>query len=135
MSPLEEALRLTVDRLRDDGLGFALVGGLAVSAHTEPRVTRDVDLAVDVTHDRQAECLVRALLVQEFQLTALLEHEVTGRLVTARLIAPLREPTIVDLLFASSGIEPEIVARGYHRGRDLVSELQRWLPSPRHPRG
>lgn len=110
MTPLEEALRLAAGLLRDTGSGFALVGGLAVSAHTEPRVTRDVDLAVAVADDPEAEELVRAFLAQGFELTALLEHELTSRLVTARLIAPLPEPTIVDLLFSSSGIEPEVVA-------------------------
>lgn len=191
MTPLEEALRLAVELLRDTGLRFALVGGLAVSAHTEPRVTRDVDLAVAVADDAQAEELVRAFLARGFELTALLEHELTARLVTSRLLAPLPEPTIVDLLFSSSGIEAEVAAeaepsrpfpnlsvpvsrvghlmamkvlaqgpdrpadlvdltslrkvcteeeaararqacvlimeRGYHRGRDLLAELEPWL--------
>ena len=42
---------------------------------------------------------------------AMLEHEATGRLATMRMVAPhLREDGIVvDLIFASTGIEPEIV--------------------------
>lgn len=42
------------------------------------------------------------------ELFGLLQHDQTGRLVTARLVAPQRERTIIDLLFASCGIEPEI---------------------------
>jgi hypothetical protein len=40
-----------------------------------------------------------------------LEQEETGRLATVRLLAPGETPggVIVDLLFASSGVEPEIV--------------------------
>jgi hypothetical protein len=34
---------------------FALVGGLAVSVHVEPRFTRDIDLAVAVAGDAKAE--------------------------------------------------------------------------------
>ena len=38
-----------------------LVGGLAVSARCEPRFTRDIDIAVALADDAQAEKLVRAL--------------------------------------------------------------------------
>lgn len=40
---------------------FALVGGLAVSARTEPRFTRDADLAVALASDAEAEALIREL--------------------------------------------------------------------------
>jgi len=40
---------------------WALVGGLAVSVRTEPRFTRDLDLAVAVADDRAAEDLVHRL--------------------------------------------------------------------------
>ena len=36
-------------------LGWALVGGLAVSARTEPRFTRDIDIVVAVEDDTRAE--------------------------------------------------------------------------------
>ena len=36
---------------RPAGVGFALVGGLAVSARTEPRFTRDLDFAIAVADD------------------------------------------------------------------------------------
>jgi hypothetical protein len=38
------------------------------------------------------------------------EHKRTGRLATARTTSP--SGAVVDLLFASSGIEPEVVAAG-----------------------
>jgi predicted nucleotidyltransferase len=87
------------------------VGGLAVSVRTEPRLTRDADLAVLVTDDQDAEALVRALQVRRWRVVAAMEQEAAGRLATVRL-APADESglgTVVDLLFASSGIEPEIV--------------------------
>jgi hypothetical protein len=88
------------------------VGGLAVSVRTEPRLTRDADLAVLVTDDRDAEALVRALQTRGWRVAAAIEQEAARRLATVRL-APADESvlgTVVDLLFASSGIEPEIVA-------------------------
>ena len=57
MTGLADALRLIVTELRANGVGFALVGGLAVSVRTEPRFTRDVDVAVAVGSDSEAESL------------------------------------------------------------------------------
>ena len=90
----------------------ALVGGLAVSVRTEPRFTRDADLAVSVADDSQAEALVRELQVLGYGVAAIVEQEATRRLATVRLIPPgeRERGVVVDLLFASSGIEPEIVA-------------------------
>jgi hypothetical protein len=94
--------------LRAKKRSFAVVGGLAVSARTEPRFTRDVDLAVTVTDDADGESLVRDLRAVGYQMLAVVEHDVRKRLSTVRLSSP--EKVTVDLLFASSGIEPEIVA-------------------------
>ena len=91
---------------------WALVGGLAVSVRTEPRFTRDVDLAVAVTDDHAAETLIHRLHGAGFRVLATVEQEATHRLATARL-AQLDEPSqgiMLDLLFASSGIESEICA-------------------------
>lgn len=91
---------------------WALVGGMAVSVRTEPRFTRDVDVAVAATGDADAEALVLALGRLGYTIVASVEHVTSGRLATARLLPP-DEPEggiLVDLIFASSGVEPEIVA-------------------------
>ncbi len=49
------------------GRPWALVGGLAVSARAEPRFTRDVDLAVSVRDDRDAEDAVRTFLSRRYR--------------------------------------------------------------------
>ena len=99
------ALSRVIADLRAARRPHALVGGLAVSARGEPRFTRDVDLAVPVVDDAEAERVVRELI--GYQPVALVEHETVRRLSTVRLRSP--EGTIVDLLFASTGIEAEIV--------------------------
>jgi hypothetical protein len=108
---LFEALAHTLRSLQEQGARTALLGGLAVSTWTEPRFTRDVDLAVAVQTDADAERLVHGLLQRGYRLLATVEQTKTGRLATARLLPPgeSQEGMIVDLLFASSGIEPEIV--------------------------
>ncbi|HEX2688641.1 MAG TPA: nucleotidyl transferase AbiEii/AbiGii toxin family protein [Kofleriaceae bacterium] len=87
---------------------LALVGGLAVSARTEPRFTRDLDFAIAVENDAEAESIVFGLQGRGFTVVATIEHATMHRLATVRLRQHARAP-FVDLLFASCGIEPEIV--------------------------
>jgi predicted nucleotidyltransferase len=108
---LFEALAQILSQLETRGARAAVLGGLAVSAWTEPRFTRDVDVAVAVQTDADAERIVRQLRGDGYRLLTAVEQTATGRLATARLLPPgeSEEGMIVDLLFASSGIEPEIV--------------------------
>lgn len=110
MARFEDVFRKALKDLRDAGAKFAVVGALAVSVRTEIRFTRDIDLAVAVESDQDAQALVRALFASGYRLIAQVEQEAVGRLATARLApSDLPEEPGVDLLFASSGIEPEIV--------------------------
>lgn len=118
MTRLQRALsRLDAD-LRALGSRWCLVGGLAVSARAEPRTTRDVDVMVVVEDDDEAEQVVAALLGRGYRAFGQLEHTDSDRLVGMRLVSP-SEPDdglVVDLLFASSGIEREVV--------DVAEELE-----------
>ncbi|MBI3201023.1 MAG: nucleotidyl transferase AbiEii/AbiGii toxin family protein [Myxococcales bacterium] len=107
MRKIESALRRIAADLSELGRGFALVGGFAVSVRTEPRTTRDVDVAVVVTDDQDAEQVTFALTARGYALATAIEQVAVGRLATVRLEAP--SGTVVDLLFASSGIEAEVV--------------------------
>ena len=90
------------------GRPWALVGGFAVSARTSPRFTNDIHLVVAVAGDDEAERCTQALLAGGYQLFGAVEHE-SGRLATVRLRRGKGDAeAVVDILFASSGIEPEI---------------------------
>jgi hypothetical protein len=91
------------------GVDYALVGGFAISVRTEPRFTQDLDLVVAVDDDSAAERVVWSLSQQGYETTSIVEQELKERLATVRLKAPDRSG-LIDLLFASSGIEPEIAA-------------------------
>lgn len=111
MTDLERVLVAVVSDLDRIGRRYALVGGLAVAVRAEPRLTRNVDLAVSVASDHEAEAVLRALIGTGHRVVATVEQDVTGRLTAARLTR--EEPAVgvvCDLLFASSGIEPEIVS-------------------------
>jgi hypothetical protein len=111
VTSLEAALRKISTELTEAGVPFALVGGLAVSVRTEPRFTRDADLVVALATDAEAEALIHNLRAHDYGIEAVVEQEAVGRLATVRLI-PFLEPQapVVDLLFASSGIEAEVAA-------------------------
>ena len=121
--PLANVLRRVCAELTAAGVRYALVGGLAVSARAEPRLTRDVDLAIAAAGDDAAEAIVRALASRGYEVATVLEHTGTGRLATVRLRAP-DDRILVDLLFASCGIESEIVA---------AAQLLEILPALRVP--
>jgi predicted nucleotidyltransferase len=112
LSRLESILRRVARDLDDLGRRWALVGALAVSARAEPRFTRDIDLVVAVTSDDDAERLVRELQGRRYRAQAIVEQEATRRLATARLLPAGEDETgvVVDVLFASSGIEAEIAS-------------------------
>jgi predicted nucleotidyltransferase len=113
MNLLEAVLHRVADDLAALGVSWAVVGGFAVSARAEPRFTRDVDVAVAVAGDDEAEATISRLTARGYRLIAMTEQDAVGRLATVRLV-----PTgtgdegdiVVDVLFASSGIEPEIAA-------------------------
>ena len=109
---LLRALQRIGEAVNDRGCPWAVVGGLAVSIRVEPRFTRDVDVVVAVADDDAAEALVADLQQRGFTIQLVLEQAALGRLATVRLLAPGESDAgiVVDLLFASSGIESEICA-------------------------
>jgi predicted nucleotidyltransferase len=108
MNSLEAALRRVAADLKKSGHPWALVGGFAVSARVEPRFTRDIDIAVLVDDDSAAEALVRSLISDGYAAFSSVEHD-NGRLAMVRMRSARGDAdVVVDLLFASSGIEPEI---------------------------
>lgn len=83
-----------------------------MSVRSEPRTTRDVDIAVAVSDDSEAESILRDLVSRGYRSPGGVEQTDTGRLATMRLVPPDSGPlgAIVDLLFATSGIEQDICA-------------------------
>jgi hypothetical protein len=108
---LEKALPQVVGDLDGCGSPWALVGGLAVCARAEPRPTADIDIAVAVPDDATATARVDGLLAAGYRSRESIVHGQTGRLATVRLLSAVSgEDVAVDLFFASSGVEAEVVA-------------------------
>lgn len=111
MSAFDNTLRQIGRDLDRLGIPWALVGGVAVSTRGAPRFTNDIDAALVVASDTDRERLVTRLLDAGYILETLLEDKETDELVTVRLVVPSVSGTqfLLDLLFATSGIEAEAV--------------------------
>jgi len=107
-SPVESALRRAVADLDALRVRWALIGGLAVSVRSVPRFTKDLDFAIAVANDSEAKDVVHQLRGRGYQPVEVLEQEYVERLSGVRLERSGSD-VIVDLLFASSGIENEVV--------------------------
>ena len=113
MQSVDAVLRQAAEDLDAIGARWAVIGGLAVAFRSEPRFTKDVDIAVAVADDAEAEGIVNRLQVRGYALASLVEQDYVNRLATARLVKPQAgtSSAFIDLLFANSGIEDEIVRR------------------------
>lgn len=107
--PLEFHSRRAIKLLSGLGVRFAVVGGIAVSFRALERLTKDLDLAVAVEDDVSAQNVVREFSQLGYLIDDVLEHDVANRMATVRMVSQGDNPMYVDLLFASSGIEEEIV--------------------------
>ncbi len=90
---------------------MALVGGMAVCIRAEPRPTSDVDIAIAVADDAAATSLVARLESDGYRVLESIPHDDTGRIATTRLSLIVSDAEVtIDLFFASSGVEAEVVA-------------------------
>ncbi len=96
--------------LQKIGVRFAVVGGIAVSFRTVERFTKDVDIAVAVENDAEAETAIHAISQSGYFVDTVLEQSAVDRLSTVRMVPFGDKQMFVDLLFASSGIESEVVS-------------------------
>lgn len=109
MTRLDEALVRAIGVLDALGKSYALVGGIAVSVLAAPRSTGDVDIAVAVADDGEAESVGQWFMAAGYEVASLLEQDETSRLAGIRVHDTVSGVGL-DLLFAMSGIEPEIAA-------------------------
>lgn len=93
--PLDDQSRVLLDvvqRLDREGIPYMLSGSVALSAYVRPRMTRDIDIVIDVQPAR-LDALVRA-----FRGGYYLDDEAARRAVTERrLVNAVHEDTLVKV--------------------------------------
>lgn len=96
-SPVELEFRKAVADLDALKVRWALIGGLAISVRSVPRFTKDLDFAVAVADDSEAEDVVHRLRGRGYQPAEILEQDYVERLSGVRLERGGSD-VIVDLL-------------------------------------
>ena len=111
MNGIFSKLRTVAEDLNGLGANWALIGALAVSVHSEPRTTRDIDVAVVIPEAEKERLFIQQLLALGYGNETVLMHlSPTHRLGVRLQIRGTGDVLPLDLLFSSSGIESEIVA-------------------------
>lgn len=101
--PLDDQSRVLLDvveRLEREGIEYMISGSIALSAYVRPRMTRDIDVVVDV-ETNQVDTLLRA-----FRDDYYLDAEAAARAVAERrLVNAVHESTLVkvDLVIRKDG--------------------------------
>lgn len=111
MSGLLSQLKTVAQMLTELDTPWALIGALAVSVYTEPRTTRDIDVAVALASDDDRQKLLNAFQAKGFGDPTILMHVSPTHKLGYRFQVPSKNgiPVAADLLFSSSGIEREVV--------------------------
>lgn len=94
--------------LTEQGLAYAIIGGIAVQKWSEPRFTRDVDLAVAAPLDTGSAPLVQ-LITERFRSRSADPLEMARR--TRMVLITASNGVNVDISLALPGYEDQLFAR------------------------
>ncbi len=103
--------RAAFDFLNDASVQYLVIGGLAVVAIGEPRMTADVDVVAYLSQER-AEALVRQARAAGFDVDVTLEIE---RLRATGTLRFKRAPFQLDIILASLPFEQDAMSRSTQR--------------------
>lgn len=108
-SRLYDSLESIRDIFSQLGIKYCLVGGMAVSIRASERTTKDIDFAISVSLDSEAEILIRSLHSKGFRSSTLIENVRAKRISTVRMMRSKGPQFYIDLIFCACGIEQEVV--------------------------
>jgi predicted nucleotidyltransferase len=111
MTMMLSALRKVTEDLNATKRSWCLIGALAVSVYSEPRTTRDIDIAIALDDRSEQDSFVEVLIAAGYRSHQVLMHvEPVQRLGHRIVLEGSHGMTVaIDLLFSSSGIETEVV--------------------------
>ncbi len=112
-----EVFKKGAQALEGIGARYCLVGGLARGFYVEGRTTKDVDFAVAGSSESDVDSIVFAMQRSGFLARQFFERKGTKELATVRFTLG-DEPTKLDLLFSTSGIEELPVTNAVRREVD-----------------
>lgn len=126
--PLDDQSRVLLDvvqRLDREGIAYMLSGSVALSAYVRPRMTRDIDIVIDLQPDRLGA------LVRAFQGEYYLDDDAARRAVSERrLVNAVHEETLVKVDLVVRKEEPFRKAEFDRRRTVSVHGLEVQIVSP-----
>ena len=114
-----------VDRLDREDLRYMISGSIALSAYVQPRMTRDIDVVVDVSADR-VDALLRAFHSGFYLDDAAARRAVAER----RLVNAVHEATLVKVDLVIRKDAPFRRTEFERRQTVTVHNRQMWIVSP-----
>ena len=108
-TPVEHLIAGLARELASRSIGFMLIGGQAVLAHGEPRLTEDIDLTLAATPERTADVLAACAALALTPLPA-----DADRFVAETFVLPARHALTgfrVDFIFSSTEYERLAIGR------------------------
>jgi hypothetical protein len=128
-SPVESAFRTAVANLDAVKVRWALIGGLAVSVRAVPRFTKDLDFAIAVANDSEAEDVVHRLRGRGYEPVEVLEQAYVERLSGVRLERGGSD-VIMDVLSAPVATTGHLIALKVLAGRNQdLTDLASLIPA------
>ena len=118
-------LKLVVGGLEAAGLPYMLSGSTAMSFYAQPRMTRDIDLVVDVTPE-DADRFV-ALFGKDFYCDA---EAVRRAVIERRVVNAIHLASLVKVDFIMRKDEPYRRAEFDRRRRRRIADMDVWLVAP-----
>lgn len=128
MMPMNEELQvlgLVVRRLEDAGINYMLTGSMALSIYSQPRMTRDVDLVVEL---RSADAMRISQLFQgEFECDA---DEIREAIASERMFNLIHVERVVKIDFVIRKSSPYRREEFNRRQRRELDGFEVWVVSP-----
>lgn len=128
----EDQLRSLLDvagALSDAGIPYALIGGIAVSIHSEvPRATQDIDVAIPSSASREA--VSAALTEAGFELLGEFPHSLNLRHPSGERVQAAIDPAFDDMIDRAEEVDVAGVAIRIVTRDDLVAMKERSAADP-----
>jgi predicted nucleotidyltransferase len=119
-NPLEQALREAVTFLEDQGLRYALIGGIANQIWGQARFTYDIDIKVLVPNTDYDT--VRHVITTAFPDPGRPNLPINPLIMSVKIAE-----TVVDFLLTTPGYEEQIVTRAIYYS---IDDLKIWVCTP-----
>jgi hypothetical protein len=122
-----ELLRLTIDVLKKLDIPYAIVGSFASSAWGEPRMTRDIDIVIQMTREH-IEPFCSAFPDHDFYMSRRAVSEAVDRKFQFNLIHPASGNKVDFMVAGREGIPATQIAR--RRLIQFEPQTQAYIASP-----